>query len=36
LKKIGKEAGSIVLDITQSSPEYVEAILEKLVPEYEE
>jgi N utilization substance protein A len=25
-----------VLDITQSSPEYVEAILEKLVPEFEE
>jgi transcription antitermination factor NusA-like protein len=25
-----------VLDITQTSPEYVSAILEKLVPEYEE
>lgn len=36
LKKISKEAGSIVLDITQSSADYVEAILKKLVPEYEE
>ena len=36
LKKISKEAWSIVLDITQTSPEYVSAILEKLVPEYEE
>ena len=36
LKKISKEAWSIVLDITQTSPEYVVAILEKLVPEFEE
>lgn len=36
LKKISKEAGSIVLDITQSTPDYVEAILEKIVPEFEE
>lgn len=36
LKRISKEAGSIVLDITQSSADYVEAILRKIVPEFEE
>lgn len=35
LKKIGKDAGGILLDITQSSPDYVEAILKKIVPEFE-
>ena len=29
------EIGGIVLDITQSSPDYVEAILKKIVPEFE-
>lgn len=36
LKKISKEAWSITLEITQSSPDYVEAILKKIVPEFEE
>lgn len=36
LKQIGKGQGGIVLDITQSSPDYVEAILKKIVPELEE
>lgn len=36
LQKISRDAGGIVLEITQSSPEYILAILRKLVPEYEE
>ena len=35
LKKISRDTGGIVLDITQSSPDYVEAILKKIVPEFE-
>lgn len=36
LKQISKWAGGVVLDITQSSADYIEAILRKLVPELEE
>ncbi len=36
LKKICKEAGGITLEITQSSGDYVAAILKKIVPEFEE
>lgn len=36
LKQISKWQGGIVLDITQSSEEYIEAILKKIVPELEE
>jgi len=36
LKQISKGSGGIVLDITQSSADYIEAILKKLVPELEE
>ena len=36
LKQISKGAGGIVLDISQSNEEYIEAILKKLVPELEE
>ncbi|MBB1557723.1 MAG: transcription termination factor NusA [candidate division SR1 bacterium] len=35
LKKISRDTGGIVLDITQSSPDYVQAILKKIVPEFE-
>lgn len=36
LKQIAKGKGWVVLDITQSTPEYVEAIIKKVVPEIEE
>jgi N utilization substance protein A len=36
LKQISKDQGSIVLEITQSTTEYIEAILRKIVPELEE
>lgn len=36
LKKISKDSGGITLDITQSTPDYIEAILKKIVPELEE
>ncbi len=36
LKKIAKDNGGITLDITQSSPDYIEAILRKIVPELDE
>lgn len=36
LKQIGKDASGIVLDITQSTTDYIEAILRKIVPELEE
>ncbi len=36
LKKISKDSGGITLDISQSSPDYIEAILKKIVPELEE
>lgn len=36
LKQISKGQGGIVLEITQSTTEYIEAILRKIVPELEE
>ena len=36
MKKICKEGGGITLEITQSSGDYVAAILKKIVPEFEE
>jgi transcription termination/antitermination protein NusA len=36
LQQISKDGGAVTLDITQSSADYVEAILRKLVPELEE
>lgn len=36
LKQISKDSSGITLDITQSSEEYVEAIIHKIVPEVEE
>ena len=36
LKKISREGGGIVLDITQSTGDYIEAILKKIVPEFEQ
>jgi transcription antitermination factor NusA-like protein len=36
LKQIGKGPGGIVLNITQSDPEFIEAILKQNVPELEE
>lgn len=36
LKQISKDQWGISLDITQSSPEYIESVLRKLVPELEE
>lgn len=36
LKQISKDASGIVLDITQSTTDYIEAILRKIVPELEE
>lgn len=36
LKRISKDAGGIFLDITQTSPEYVSAMLMQIVPELEE
>jgi N utilization substance protein A len=36
LKQISKGQGGVVLDITQASEEYIEAILKKIVPELEE
>jgi len=36
LKSIKKQGGDIILEITQSAPEYVEAILKKHIPEIEE
>lgn len=36
LKQISKDSGGIVLNITQSTPDYIEAILRKIVPELEE
>ncbi|USN56877.1 MAG: transcription termination factor NusA [Candidatus Peribacteria bacterium] len=36
LKQIGKDGAGVTLDITQSSSDYIEAILLKLVPELEE
>ena len=36
LKQIGKDRSGVTLDITQSSEEYIEAIIEKIVPEVEE
>lgn len=35
LKRISRDTGGILLDITQSSPDYVAAILKKIVPEFE-
>ena len=36
LKQISKDSGGIVLNITQSTPDYIEAILRKIVPELDE
>jgi N utilization substance protein A len=36
LKQISKDSTGITLDITQSSEEYIEAIINKIVPEVEE
>lgn len=36
LKQISKDSSGITLDITQSSEEYIEAIIHKIVPEVEE
>ncbi|HCB51018.1 TPA: transcription termination factor NusA [Patescibacteria group bacterium] len=36
LKQISKGQGGIILEITQATPEYIEAILRKIVPELEE
>lgn len=36
LKQISKDSSGIVLNITQSTPDYIEAILKKIVPELEE
>ncbi len=36
LKQISKDSGWIVLNITQSTADYIEAILKKIVPELEE
>jgi transcription antitermination factor NusA-like protein len=36
LRQISKDSGGIVLNITQSTPDYIEAILKKIVPELEE
>ncbi|HRX64012.1 MAG TPA: NusA N-terminal domain-containing protein [Candidatus Absconditabacterales bacterium] len=36
LKQISKDSGGIVLNITQSTADYIEAILKKIVPELEE
>ncbi len=36
LKQISKDTGWITLSITQSTPDYIEAILRKLVPELDE
>ena len=36
LKQISKDSTGITLDITQSSEEYIEAIIQKIVPEVEE
>jgi transcription antitermination factor NusA-like protein len=36
LRQISKDSGGIVLNITQSTPDYIEAILRKIVPELEE
>ena len=36
LKKITKDAGQISLDITQSSTDFIEALLKKVIPELEE
>ncbi len=36
LKQISKGQGGIILEITQSTTEYIEAILRKIVPELEE
>ncbi len=36
LKQISKDSSGIMLDITQSSEEYIEAIIRKIVPEVEE
>jgi len=36
LKQISKDSGGIVLNITQSTSDYIEAILKKIVPELEE
>lgn len=36
LKKISKDSGGIFLDITQTSSEYVSAMLQQIVPELDE
>ena len=36
LKKIAKDGSAITLDITQSSSDFIEALLEKVIPELEE
>ena len=36
LKEISKWAGGIDLDITQAGPEFIESLLKRIVPEYEE
>ncbi len=36
LKQISKDSSGVTLDITQSSEEYIEAIINKIVPEVEE
>lgn len=36
LKQIGKGKGGVVLDITQSSEDYIEAILKRIIPEIDE
>ena len=36
LKQIEKGKGGVILDITQSSEEYIEAILKRIIPEIEE
>jgi transcription antitermination factor NusA-like protein len=36
LKKIAKDGSAITLDITQSSPDFIEALLKKVIPELDE
>lgn len=36
LKKIAKDGPAITLDITQSSPDFIEALLKKVIPELDE
>jgi transcription antitermination factor NusA-like protein len=36
LKQIRKQGSDIILEITQTAPEYVEALMKKYIPEIEE